>query len=114
MAKNKGKKDPRKEPDPIEDTTDDKVEKNLPASKAAAGGVPTFTIPGGDPFVDGAARAYGGTMIDPTHRPLVLRADDPAALAVLGAYVLRAGGACDNARAKAASEAISAFEARKT
>jgi hypothetical protein len=80
----------------------------LPAAKADDG-VLRFSIPGGDPFVDGAARAYKGDMIDPTHRPLVLRADDPAAPAALDAYALRAGGACDLARTKAANEAINAF-----
>jgi len=84
----------------------------VPEKKAKAAGakeVPTFSIPADDPFVDGAARAYGGDMIDPTARPLVLRADDPAALAALEAYRLRASGGCNHARAKAANEAINAF-----
>jgi len=84
----------------------------LPASKVDDGAL-RFTIPAGDPFVDGAARAYGGDMIDPAHRPLVLRADDPSALAALGAYALRASGACDLDRAKAANEAINAFAKQK-
>ena len=84
----------------------------LPPSKADDG-VLKFIIPDGDPFVDGAARAYKGDKIDPTHRPLVLRADDPAAPAALAAYKLRADGACDLVRTKAANEAIKAFTKSK-
>jgi len=105
MAKKLRQKNKAELPVPARDDHGD----DPPAPEEAADGVPRFSSPGGDPFVDGAARAYGGTMIDPAARPLVLRADDPAALAAIGAYALRASGGCDNARAKAANEAINAF-----
>ena len=80
-----------------------------PAAAKKADKTPTFEIPAGDPFVDGAARAYAGDMVNPAHRPLVLRADDPAAMAALKAYRLKANGACDIERTAAADKAIKAF-----
>lgn len=78
-------------------------------------GIPVFSIPFGDPYVDGVVRhianAKEKSRIDVNARPLVIPADDAAALSALENYVLRAAGSGDTKRAAVAEEAIKTFKA---
>ena len=75
---------------------------------------PVFSIPTGDPYVDGVVRHIGNTKeksrIDVNARPLVIPADDAAALSALQNYVRRAAGSGDSKRADIAKKAIETFE----
>lgn len=77
--------------------------------------VPVFSITTGDPYIDGVVRhinnAKEKSKIDVNARPLVIPANDTAALSALGNYVLRAAGGGDTKRADIAKEAIKTFKA---
>ena len=77
--------------------------------------VPTFSIPFGDPYVDGIARFYDRNAKSPqittTDRPLRLRADDPCGLDALLHYAFLANGSGDTKRLALAQQAIVDFKA---
>lgn len=74
--------------------------------------VPGFSIPMGDPYINGVVRNYvaAGGRVDAASRPFILRADDPKALLALENYLLRANGSGDTARTEAASQAVAEFK----
>jgi len=96
---------------PVEEPTSPQIKPVKPSKPAG----PRFRITGADPYALGVLRCLNNLLAEQGAEaeclPLVLRPDDPNALAVLANYRQRCGGAglADGVRLKAVEAAIVEF-----